>query len=99
MTFTLIELEEVTVDFMAIDVDLFCVSQVRSGFCVWPDVRQLRFRKGILFGFMRLFSTPLKTLRVASRSLRVGQFCSVVSMSNSLQIELVSRPSSLSHPS
>lgn len=38
---------------------------------------------------MRLFSTPLKTLRGASRSLRVTQFCSVVNMSSSLQIELV----------
>ncbi|KAK7402239.1 hypothetical protein VNO78_14343 [Psophocarpus tetragonolobus] len=64
-------------------------SKVRSGLCVWPDVRQLCFRKGILYGFMRLFSTPLKTLRGASRSLRVTQFCSVVNMSSSLQIELV----------
>ena len=38
---------------------------------------------------MRLFSTPLKTLRGASRSLRVAQFCSVANMSSSLQIELV----------
>ncbi|KAL2332227.1 hypothetical protein Fmac_019808 [Flemingia macrophylla] len=64
-------------------------SRVRSGLCVWPDVRQLCFRKGILYGFMRLFSTPLKTLRGASRSLRVAQFCSVVNMSPTLQIELV----------
>ncbi|KAF7805336.1 putative hydroxyacylglutathione hydrolase 2, chloroplastic isoform X1 [Senna tora] len=66
-------------------------SRVRSGFCVWPDVRQLCLRKGLLYGFMRLFSIPLKTIRGASRSLRVGQFCSVVNMSSSLQIELVSR--------
>nr|ACU18557.1 unknown [Glycine max] len=63
--------------------------KVRSGLCVWPNVRQLCFRKGILYGFMRLFSTPLKTLRGASRSLRVAQFCSVANMSSSLQIELV----------
>ncbi|KAL4359247.1 hypothetical protein AHAS_Ahas08G0058300 [Arachis hypogaea] len=63
--------------------------RVRSGFCMWPNARQLCFRKGILYGFMRLFSTPLKTLRVASRSIRVGRFCSVASMSSSLQIELV----------
>lgn len=67
----------------------FPCSRVRSGLCVWPNVRQLCFRKGILYGFMRLFSTPLKTLRGASRSLRVTQFCSVVNMSSSLQIELV----------
>ncbi|KAI4324345.1 hypothetical protein L6164_023892 [Bauhinia variegata] len=64
-------------------------TRVRSGLCVWPDVRQLCLRKGLLYGFMQLFSTPLKTLRLASRSLRVGQFCSVVNMSSSLQIELV----------
>ncbi|QHN94882.1 putative hydroxyacylglutathione hydrolase 2 [Arachis hypogaea] len=76
--------------FMIIYVGLFCVFiQVRSGFCMWPNARQLCFRKGILYGFMRLFSTPLKTLRVASRSIRVGRFCSVASMSSSLQIELV----------
>lgn len=67
----------------------FPCSRVRSGLCVWPNVRQICFRKGILYGFMRLFSTPLKTLRGASRSLRVTQFCSVVNMSSSLQIELV----------
>ncbi|XLR40786.1 hypothetical protein S83_025446 [Arachis hypogaea] len=67
----------------------FPPSRVRSGFCMWPNARQLCFRKGILYGFMRLFSTPLKTLRVASRSIRVGRFCSVASMSSSLQIELV----------
>lgn len=65
-------------------------SRVRAGFSVWPNVRQLCFRKGILYGFMRLFSTPYKTLRGgASRSLRVARFCSVANMSSSLQIELV----------
>lgn len=57
---------------------------------MWPDVRELCFRKGLLYGFMRIFSVPLKTLRGASRSLRVDQFCSVVNISSSLQIELVS---------
>uniref|UniRef100_A0A803Q313 hydroxyacylglutathione hydrolase n=1 Tax=Cannabis sativa TaxID=3483 RepID=A0A803Q313_CANSA len=52
-------------------------------------MRQLCLRKGLLYGFMRLFSSPLKTLRGASRTLRVDQFCSVVNMSSSLQIELV----------
>ncbi|XP_027926657.1 probable hydroxyacylglutathione hydrolase 2, chloroplastic isoform X2 [Vigna unguiculata] len=56
----------------------FPCSRVRSGLCVWPNVRQICFRKGILYGFMRLFSTPLKTLRGASRTLRVARFCSVV---------------------
>ncbi|KAK7262604.1 hypothetical protein RJT34_30179 [Clitoria ternatea] len=61
----------------------------RSGVCVWPDVRQLCIGKSLLYGFMRLFSIPLKTLRGASRSLRVDQFCSVVNLSSSLLIELV----------
>lgn len=39
---------------------------------------------------MRIFSIPLKTLRGARRSLRVSQFCSVVNMSSTLEIELVS---------
>lgn len=34
---------------------------------------------------------PLKTLRGASRSLRVNQFCSVVNLSSALQVELVSK--------
>jgi hydroxyacylglutathione hydrolase len=38
---------------------------------------------------MRLLSTPFKTLRGASRTLKVAQFCSVSNMSSSLQIELV----------
>ncbi|EXB23134.1 putative hydroxyacylglutathione hydrolase 2 [Morus notabilis] len=67
----------------------FPCSRVRSGLCVWPGMRQLCLRKGLLYGFMRLFSSPLKTLRGASRSLRVDQFCSVVNMSSTLQIELV----------
>ncbi|KAJ6958855.1 hypothetical protein NC653_037196 [Populus alba x Populus x berolinensis] len=37
----------------------------------------------------RLLSTPFKTLRGASRTLKVAQFCSVSNMSSSLQIELV----------
>lgn len=73
------------------------LSQVRSGFSVWPGMRQMCFRKGLLYGFSQLFSMPLKTLRGASRSLRVDQFCSVVNMSSSLQIELV-RFADLSHP-
>ncbi|XP_024025568.1 probable hydroxyacylglutathione hydrolase 2, chloroplastic isoform X2 [Morus notabilis] len=67
----------------------FVKKKVRSGLCVWPGMRQLCLRKGLLYGFMRLFSSPLKTLRGASRSLRVDQFCSVVNMSSTLQIELV----------
>ncbi|KEH30349.1 hydroxyacylglutathione hydrolase [Medicago truncatula] len=61
----------------------------RSVLCALPDVRQICFRKGLLYGFSRVFSIPLKTLRGASRSLRVDQFCSVVNISSSLMIELV----------
>ncbi|XP_022980059.1 probable hydroxyacylglutathione hydrolase 2, chloroplastic [Cucurbita maxima] len=57
--------------------------------CVWPSMKQLSFRKDLLYGVMRLLSIPLKTLRGASRSLKVAQFCSVVNMSSTLQIELV----------
>ncbi|XVE81021.1 hypothetical protein DITRI_Ditri15bG0029300 [Diplodiscus trichospermus] len=64
-------------------------SKARSGLCGRPGVRQLCIRKGIVYGFMRLLSTPFKTLRGASRSLRVAEFCSVSNMSSSLQIELV----------
>ncbi|GMI71872.1 glyoxalase 2-4 [Hibiscus trionum] len=67
----------------------FPCSRVRSGPCVWPGMRQLRLRKGLVHGFMSLLSTPSKTLRGASRSLRVAEFCSVTNMSSSLQIELV----------
>ncbi|XVF29425.1 hypothetical protein REPUB_Repub15cG0120100 [Reevesia pubescens] len=67
----------------------FPCSRVRSGPCVWPGMRQLCIRKGLVYGFMRLLSTPFKTLRGASRSLRVAEFCSVSIMSSSLQIELV----------
>lgn len=58
---------------------------------MWPGMRQLCFRKGLLYGFMQLMSVPLKSLRgAASRSLGVSQFCSVSKISASLQIELVS---------
>ncbi|KAJ6420539.1 hypothetical protein OIU84_027973 [Salix udensis] len=64
-------------------------SKVRSGIRVRPGTRQLSLRKGIVYGFMRLLSTPFKTLRGASRTLKVAQFCSVSNMSSSLQIEMV----------
>ncbi|KAK7258218.1 hypothetical protein RIF29_32753 [Crotalaria pallida] len=56
-----------------ITVIVIILSSMRSGFRVWPDVRQLCFRKGLVYGFMRFFSTPLKSLhRTASRSLRIN---------------------------
>ncbi|KAL5784080.1 hypothetical protein ACOSQ2_006472 [Xanthoceras sorbifolium] len=67
----------------------FSCSRARSSLCVLPGPRQLCFRKGLLYGFMSLLSLPFKTLRGASRTLRVAQFCSVTNMSSSLQIELV----------
>ncbi|KAG8492514.1 hypothetical protein CXB51_009794 [Gossypium anomalum] len=51
-------------------------------------MRQLCLRKGLVYGFMQLLSTPFKTLRRASRSLKVAEFCSVSNMSSPLQIEL-----------
>ncbi|XP_062173568.1 hydroxyacylglutathione hydrolase 2, mitochondrial-like [Alnus glutinosa] len=67
----------------------FPCTRVRSGLRVWPGMRQLCLRGGLLYGFFRFLSTPLKTLRGASRSLKVNQFCSVVNLSSTLQIELV----------
>ncbi|CAN0915171.1 Probable hydroxyacylglutathione hydrolase 2, chloroplastic [Linum grandiflorum] len=64
-------------------------TQARSGISVSPGARQLCVRKSLLCGFMWLMSTPFKTLRCASRTMRVSQFCSVASISSSLQIELV----------
>ncbi|KAB2056877.1 hypothetical protein ES319_A11G133600v1 [Gossypium barbadense] len=51
-------------------------------------MRQLCLGKGLVYGFMWLLSTPFKTLRGASQSLKVSEFCSVSNMSSSLQIEL-----------
>ncbi|GLU04907.1 hypothetical protein SLE2022_220350 [Rubroshorea leprosula] len=67
----------------------FSCSEDRKELCVWPSLRQFCLRKGIVYGFMRLLSRPLKTLRGASRSLRIAEFCSVSNVSSSLQIELV----------
>ncbi|KAB5548452.1 hypothetical protein DKX38_011858 [Salix brachista] len=64
-------------------------SRVRSGLCILPGMRQLSLSKGLVYGFTRLLSMPFKTLRGASRTLKVAQFCSVSNMSSSLQIELV----------
>ncbi|KAK6146321.1 hypothetical protein DH2020_020190 [Rehmannia glutinosa] len=51
---------------------------------------QLCLRKNLLYGFMRLFSMPFKTLRSVSRTLGgVSRYCSITNMSSSLQIELV----------
>lgn len=52
-------------------------------------MRQLSLRKHLLYGFMRFFSIPFKTVRGASRSLGVSHFCSVVNMSSMFQVELV----------
>ncbi|CAH8362709.1 unnamed protein product [Eruca vesicaria subsp. sativa] len=54
-----------------------------------PCVRQLHLRKGLVCRVMKLVSSPLRTLRGASKSIRVSNFCSVSNIS-SLQIELVS---------
>ncbi|KAL3506762.1 hypothetical protein ACH5RR_032144 [Cinchona calisaya] len=62
----------------------------KRAICVWPGMTQLCIRKNLLYGFMRLFSLPFKTLRGVSRTtLGVSRFCSITNMSSSLQIELV----------
>ncbi|KAL6548773.1 Glyoxalase 2-5 [Orobanche gracilis] len=51
---------------------------------------QLCLRKSLLYGFMRLFSMPFKTVRNVSRNLGgVSRFCSVTNILSTLQIELV----------
>lgn len=62
-----------------------------SEICVWPGMGQLCLRKNVLYGFMRLFSLPFKTLcSVSKRVGGVSNFCSVtMCMPSSLQIELV----------
>ncbi|XP_042027817.1 probable hydroxyacylglutathione hydrolase 2, chloroplastic [Salvia splendens] len=65
-------------------------SRPRKELCVWPGMGQLCLRKNLLYGFMRLFSMPFKTLRSVSRTVGgVSNFCSITNMSNSLQIEQV----------
>lgn len=66
-----------------------CSSRGGNGLGVWPGMRQLCLRKSLLYGLMRLLSTPFKTLRTAGRTLKVAQFCSVSNTSSTLQIELV----------
>lgn len=57
---------------------------------VWPGMGQLSIRKNLVYGLMRLFSMPFKTLRgVSSRTLGVSRFCSISNMSSTLQIELI----------
>lgn len=70
---------------------LFVVLPFQKELCVWPGMGQLCLRKNLLYGFMRLFSMPFKTLRSVSRTVGgVSNFCSITNMSNTLQIELVS---------
>ncbi|PIN00877.1 Glyoxylase [Handroanthus impetiginosus] len=58
--------------------------------CVWPGMGQLCLRKNLLYGFMRLFSMPFKTVRTVTRTIGgVSHFCSVTNMSSSLEVELV----------
>uniref|UniRef100_A0A7N0TNX4 hydroxyacylglutathione hydrolase n=2 Tax=Kalanchoe fedtschenkoi TaxID=63787 RepID=A0A7N0TNX4_KALFE len=63
--------------------------QVKCRMNLWQGMRQLSMTKNLLHRLMRIFSVPLKTLRGATRSLKVAQFCSVLNISSSLQIELV----------
>ena len=76
--------------------NLYFIFQGGNGLGVWPGMRQLCLRKSLLYGLMRLLSTPFKTLRTAGRTLKVAQFCSVSNTSSTLQIELVSISLSLS---
>ncbi|XP_030528060.1 hydroxyacylglutathione hydrolase 2, mitochondrial isoform X2 [Rhodamnia argentea] len=67
----------------------FPCSRAKSGLCVWPGMKHLCLRKGLAYGFLRFLSIPFKTLRGASRTLKVTQFCNVSNMSSSVQIELI----------
>uniref|UniRef100_A0A7C8YMY2 Metallo-beta-lactamase domain-containing protein n=1 Tax=Opuntia streptacantha TaxID=393608 RepID=A0A7C8YMY2_OPUST len=65
-------------------------SRVSTGIGVWPGVRQLCLRKGLLHGFMRCLSVPYKTLRGARQSIPMRKLlCNVSCVSSALQIELV----------
>ncbi|KAL6517779.1 Glyoxalase 2-5 [Orobanche minor] len=57
--------------------------------CVWPGMRQLCIRKNLLYGFVRLFSLPFKTVNGVSKVLGVNRFCSITNVSSTLQIEMV----------
>lgn len=83
--------------FPMIYLNQFVVLSFQKELCVWPGMGQLCLRKNLLYGFMRLFSMPFKTLRSVSRTVGgVSNFCSITNMSNSLQIELVSMVSEVS---
>ncbi|KAK9672218.1 hypothetical protein RND81_12G085100 [Saponaria officinalis] len=65
-------------------------SGVRDGVTLWPGVRQLCIRKGLLYGFMRYLSIPFKSLHGAGQSLGVTRLlCNVSCISSALQIEMV----------
>ncbi|GAA0176183.1 hypothetical protein LIER_29223 [Lithospermum erythrorhizon] len=68
-------------------------SQSGTSLCVWPAMRQICLRKTLLYGFIRLFSFPFKTIRGVSKSLGVSKLCSINcsinNLSSNLQIELV----------
>lgn len=65
-------------------------SRVSGAISVWPGMRQLCLRKGLLRGFMRCLSIPYKTLRGARPSLPIRRLlCNVSCVSSTLQIELV----------
>ncbi|KAJ8430982.1 hypothetical protein Cgig2_027695 [Carnegiea gigantea] len=64
---------------------------VSGAISVWPGMRQLCLRKGLLRGFMRCLSIPYKTSRGARPSLPKRRLlCNVSCVSSALQIELVS---------
>ncbi|CAN8295363.1 unnamed protein product [Cochlearia groenlandica] len=67
----------------------FRCSMVRAKLTSQPCVRQLSHSKVLLSGVMKLFSSPLSTLRDADKSGSVSRFCSVSNVSPSMQIELV----------
>ncbi|KAI4372466.1 hypothetical protein MLD38_010693 [Melastoma candidum] len=67
----------------------FACSKMKSRSCTWPSMRQLCLRKGIHRGLFRFLTMPFKMLWGAGRTFKVAQFCNVVNLSSSLQIELV----------
>ncbi|GMH30009.1 hypothetical protein Nepgr_031852 [Nepenthes gracilis] len=65
-------------------------SRMTGSFCVFLGVRQLCFRKGLLYGFKHCFALPFKSLHGAGQSIRVSRFlCNAACASSMLQIELV----------
>ncbi|KAG9141317.1 hypothetical protein Leryth_001788 [Lithospermum erythrorhizon] len=58
-------------------------------YCDWSGIQQICLRKPLLYGFMRLFTFPFKTMRGCGKTLGVSNLCSINNLSSNLQINWV----------